>query len=389
MMENIQRFISELDKSLSTETFVKLTLSNYKGPDPHLQKIMIRLIETKKGVRLFFLYRYETRDTAKNYEVSVGSKMIREMLGTEFFTAHLFTLHHDFHLDIGKKGKARLNIGKPTFKAKPDLSHDRKKTTLISQGAFYLKALGITNEKSEIREKQQDKWKQINKFIEIVSKIFEKSPLKDRSSIKITDMGCGKGYLTFAVYDYFKNTLGIDVEVIGVEAKSNLVELCNSIAKAAEFEKLSFVNDFIGNYELRHTEILIALHACDTATDDAIFQAIKANAEIVMVAPCCHHEIRPQIKAPEMFKNILKHGVLLEKMAETITDGLRALILEKMGYKTKVFEFISPEHTPKNNMIVAVKNHNQSQPDEIDKQIQQIKNFYGIKEQRLENLLAP
>lgn len=170
--------------------------------------------------------------------------------------------------------------------------------------------------------------------------------------------------------------------------KSNLVELCNSIAKAAEFEKLSFVNDFIGNYDLRHTEILIALHACDTATDDAIFQAIKANAEIIMVAPCCHHEIRPQIKAPEMFKNILKHGVLLEKMAETITDGLRALILEKMGYKTKVFEFISPEHTPKNNMIVAVKNHNQSQPDEIDKQIQQIKNFYGIKEQRLENLLA-
>ncbi len=388
MMENIQKFISELDKSLSTETFVKLTLSNYKGPDPHLQKIMIRLIETKKGVRLFFLYRYETRDTAKNYEVSVGSKMIREMLGTEFFTAHLFTLNHDFHLDIGKKGKARLNIGKPTFKSKPDLSHDRKKTTLISQQAFYLKALGITNEKSEIREKQQDKWKQINKFIEIVSKTFEKSPLKDRSSIKITDMGCGKGYLTFAVYDYFKNTLGIDVEVTGVEAKSNLVEFCNSIAKAAEFEKLIFVNNFIGNYDLRYTDILIALHACDTATDDAIFQAIKANAEIIMVAPCCHHEIRPQIKAPEMFKNILKHGVLLEKMAETITDGLRALILEKMGYKTKVFEFISPEHTPKNNMIVAVKNHNQSQPDEIDKQIQQIKNFYGIKEQRLENLLA-
>ncbi|RMG02270.1 MAG: SAM-dependent methyltransferase [Acidobacteria bacterium] len=388
MMENIQKFISELDKSLSTETFVKLTLSNYKGPDPHLQKIMIRLIETKKGVRLFFLYRYETRDTAKNYEVSVGSKMIREMLGTEFFTAHLFTLNHDFHLDIGKKRKVRLNIGKPTFKTKPDLSHNRKKTTLISQGAFYLKALGITNEKSEIREKQQDKWKQINKFIEIVSKTFEKSPLKDRKSIKITDMGCGKGYLTFAVYDYFKNTLGIDVEVTGVEAKSNLVELCNSIAKAAEFEKLIFVNNFIGNYDLRYTDILIALHACDTATDDAIFQAIKANAEIIMVAPCCHHEIRPQVKAPEMLKNILKHGVLLEKMAETITDGLRALILEKMGYKTKVFEFISPEHTPKNNMIVAVKNHNQSQPDEIDKQIQQIKNFYGIKEQRLENLLA-
>jgi len=388
MNENIENFIEKFSESLSKGTFVKLILSNYKGEDLHLQKIMVRMIETKKGLRLFFLYRYDTRDTAKNYCFEEGIGLIRQILGKDFFSGHLFTTENDFQLSIGKKGKSRLNVGKPTFKTKPSLSHNREKRFLINPNAFYLKALGITTDEGNIRDKQQDKWKQINKFVEILAGIYDQiSQRFDGKELHIVDVGSGKGYLTFAIYDYFKNVRGIDVKITGVDAKAGLVEFCNSVAKSSEFDKLEFVHGFIGDYEPEKVDILIALHACNTATDDAIFKAIKADAEAIVVAPCCHQEIRPQINPPDMLKNVLKHGVMLERTAEIITDGLRALLLEKSGYATKVFEFISVEHTPKNNMIVAVKRHEKIQIEQVDYQIQAIKNFYGIKHQRLEKLL--
>ncbi len=386
-IENVEKFVNEIAKSLHEETFVRMTLGNYKGADEHLQKMLIRLIKTKKGKRLFFLYRYVTRDTAKNYDYNEGLKLIGEMLGKDFFAGHLFTTENDFQLDIGKKGKSRLNTAKPTFKAVPELEHDRKKARLVNPESFYLKALGITTDKGLVRDKQHDKWKQINKFVETISSFFDKSELKDRKQINIVDMGSGKGYLTFAAYDYFKNERGIDVKMTGVDTKQNLVGLCNDIANASEFKDLKFVHGYIGDFDLKDVDILIALHACNTATDDAIFQGIQANADLIVVAPCCHQEIRPQITPPEMFKNILKHGVMLEREAESITDGLRALLLEKSGYATKLFEFVSTEHTPKNNMIVGTKQKKVKDTEELNEQINSIKQFYGISEQRLEDLL--
>ncbi len=387
MTENIEKFISEFAKSLHEENFVKMTLGNYRGNDAHLQKLLIRLVETKRGKRLFFLYRYDTRDTAKNFDFNEGLKIIREVLGKDFFSGHLFTTENDFQLDIGKKGKSRLNAGKPTFKAIPTLDHDREKQIQVDPNGFYLKALGITTDRGDIRTKQQDKWKQINKFVEILGSLFDKSALADKKQLKIIDMGSGKGYLTFATYDYFKNVRGIDVQVIGVDTKEQLVGLGNDIAKASEFSGLQFIHGYIGDYDLENVDVLIALHACNTATDDAIFSGIKAAADLIVAAPCCHQEIRPQIKPPEMFKNILKHGVMLEREAESITDGLRSLLLEKSGYSTKLFEFVSTEHTPKNNMIVGTKQKKPADPEKLNDQIQAIKIFYGIKEQRLENLI--
>ncbi len=385
-IENIEKFIDEFAKSLSDETFVKMTLGNYKGADEHLQKILLRLIETKRGRRLFFLYRYNTRDTAKNYNFKESEEILRSILGKDFFAGHLFTTENDFQLDIGRKGKSRLNVGKPTFKTRIPIEHDREKRKQIDPNNFYLRALGITTDRGEIRDKQQDKWKQINKFVETLGSLFDKSPLKDRTELNIVDMGSGKGYLTFATYDFFKNIRGLDVKVTGVDTKSELVGLCSDIAKANEFENLKFVHGSIGDFELKDVDILIALHACNTATDDAIFQGIAAEATLIVVAPCCHQEIRPQIKPPEMLKNVLKHGVMLEREAESITDGLRALLLEKSGYSTKLFEFVSTEHTPKNNMIVGTRGAKKN--ENIDEEIKAIKEFYGIKDQRLENLLS-
>jgi SAM-dependent methyltransferase len=386
-IENVEKFIAEFARSLSEETFVKMTLGNYKGADVHLQKLLLRLIETRKGSRLFFLYRYNTRDTAKNYDYAESVKILREHLGKDFFSGHLFTTENDFQLDIGRKGKSRLNIAKPTLKTKPPREHDREKKIQVNPNAFYLKALGITTDSGEVRDKQHDKWKQINRFVETLASLFDKSELKDRTTLNIVDMGSGKGYLTFAAYDFFKNIRGIDVKMTGVDGKSELVGLCNDLAKASEFEDLKFVHGWIGDYDLENVNILIALHACNTATDDAIFKGIKANADLIVVAPCCHQEIRPQMQSPEMFADILKHGIMLERTAETITDGLRSLLLEKSGYSTKVFEFIATEHTPKNNMIVGTKQSKAADTEKFDKQVKAIKDFYGIKEQRLEHLL--
>ncbi len=387
-IENIEKFTGEFARSLTEETFVKMTLGNYKGADAHLQKLLIRLLETRKGKRLFFLYRYDMRDTAKNHDFTEGLKIVRELLGKDFFSGHLFTIENDFQLDIGKKGKSRLNIAKPTFKTQPTLEHNREKQIQINPNNFYLRALGITTDHGEIRDKQQDKWKQINKFVETLGSLFDKSPLAGRKNLNIVDMGAGKGYLTFATYDYFKNIRSLDVKVTGVDTKQELVGLCSDIAKASEFEDLKFVHGYIGDFELKDVDILIALHACNTATDDAIFQGIKAAAALIVAAPCCHQEIRPQITAPEMLRGIMRHGVMLEREAETLTDGLRALLLEKSGYSTKLFEFVSTEHTPKNNMIVGTRATKKTETNELTEQIQSIKNFYGIKEQRLENLLT-
>lgn len=386
-IENIETFISEFAKSLHEENFVKMTLGNYRGSDAHLQKLLVRLVETKRGKRLFFLYRHDTRDTAKNYDFNEGVKIVRNLLGNDFFSGHLFTTENDFQLDIGKKGKSRLNVAKPTFKVTPTLEHDREKQIQVNPNSFYLKALGITTDRGEIRAKQQDKWKQINKFVEILGNLFDKSTLADKKQIRIVDMGSGKGYLTFATYDYFKNVRGIDVNVVGVDTKEQLVGLGNDVAKASEFNDLQFVHGYIGDYELSDVDILIALHACNTATDDAVFAGIKADANLIVAAPCCHQEIRPQIVVPEMFRGILRHGIMLEREAETLTDGLRALLLEKSGYSTKLFEFVSTEHTPKNNMIVGTRHRKTVDTNSLNEQVQAIKVFYGIKEQKLEVLL--
>ncbi len=386
-MENIAKFIAEFKKSLQEETFVKMTLGNYKGTDEHLNKLLIRLIKTKKGIRLFFLYRYDTRDTVKNHSFNEGVAIVSKFLGEDFLSGHLFTVKNDFQLEIGKKGKSRLNTAKPTIKSPPAAVHDRKKERLVDPESFYLQVLGITDANGEVRDKQQDKWRQINKFIEILAKLFDKSALKDNRELSIVDMGSGKGYLTFAAYDHFKNTRGLDAKVTGVDTKEDLVELCSGLAATCEFDGLKFVHNSIENYELERADILIALHACDTATDDAIFKGIAANAELIIAAPCCHREVRPQIKAPEMMSGILRHGIMLERTAETITDGLRALLLEKSGYDTKLFEFIATEHTPKNNMIVGTRVDGKSDAEKFGKQIDEIKEFYGIGEQKLENLL--
>ncbi len=389
MLDTVEKFLTALGSSLADGTFVKATLGNYKGGDAHLQKLNIRLIDTKKGRRLFFLYKYDTRDTAKNYDLAEAQRLIARHLDGEFFSGHLFTTTADHQLEVGKKGRSRLNTGKPTFTTSCVSSHDRKKTEFVDREVHFLRALGITSDRGDVHDKQQDKWRQINKFVETLVHLVDKSRLKDRPRLRIVDMGSGKGYLTFAAYDYFANVRGIDVSMTGVDTRAELVGLCNDIAAASDFDGLNFVEGSIDSFSPAGVDILIALHACNTATDDAIYKGITAEAELIVTVPCCHQELRPQIKPPDMFRDILKHGVMLERVAETMTDGIRSLLLERSGYATKLFEFVAIEHTPKNNMLVGTRLDKPVDPSRFDEEIDSIKAFYGIERQLLEELLRP
>ena len=217
--------------------------------------------------------------------------------------------------------------------------------------------------------------------------------LRHRDMLQVVDMGSGKGYLTFALYDYLVNILGRPATVVGVEFRKDLVDLCNRIAGTASFRNLRFEEGSIDEYNANDSlDILIALHACDTATDDAIAKGIEHNADLIVVAPCCHKQIRREIETAKVDNELdflVKHGIFLERQAEMVTDGIRALILEYHGYHTKVFQFVSDTHTPKNVLIVGEKKSvSQQRREEILMKIKTTKIFFGITYHHLERLLG-
>jgi SAM-dependent methyltransferase len=271
------------------------------------------------------------------------------------------------------------------------LEHDRQKNRFIeATGQSYLHDLKITDAAGNVYQNAQDKYRQINKYVEILSTLIKNIPADKLR--RVVDMGSGKGYLTFALYDYLHNTLHYDTAVTGVEYRTDLVDLCNDIAKRADFKKLDFVQGSIDDFDSNGTDILIALHACDTATDDAIAKGIAAGSELIVVAPCCHKQIRREIEAHKAINDldfVMKHGIFVERQAEMVTDALRALILEYCGYSTKVFEFISDAHTPKNILIVGTRNPKAQLHDpQILQKIHAAKNYFGIKIHHLERAVG-
>ena len=384
-----EQFFDSLEESIRDGSFVRLTLAKHRGKEADLKNLYVRPVALKKGARLSFLYRHKTRDVVKNHTAEEGVRLVRELLGKEFGGGHLFTTTRDLELEFNRRGESRLVTRPPTFTEPPPAEHDRRKRRPVqTEDNVYLQALGVTDERGAVRPAMGDKLRQINRFVETVGGLYASSPLAGRREISVVDMGSGKGYLTFAVYDHFNNALGVRATVKGVEARPELVELCNEVARRAGFERLSFQAGHIEDFELPATDVLIALHACDTATDDALFKGVSARAPIIITAPCCHKELRPQMRTPAPLSGLLRHGILREREAESVTDSLRALLLERAGYRVKVFEFVSTEHTRKNTLIAAVRSEGKSDSEGALREYRALKEFYGIREQRLERLLC-
>jgi len=384
--ENIKRqFINLLKESIEQETLVRISLMNKKNSDDEIKKIAIKPVQLKKGLMLSFISRYPTNDITKNYPIHIGLAEIEMLLHTSFEQAEVATVDADYFFSYPEKGKPRLKKKDRKEKIEATTEHDHQKKRLIKSGKNYLVSLGVTNEKGAILKDKQAKYRQINKFIEIINPIIEKSKLD--KNITVVDMGSGKGYLSFALYDHLKNNLDYQPQMTGIELRPDLVSICNDIAVNAGFENLSFKEGSIETTPIENPDILIALHACNTATDDAIAKGIQSKAKMIICSPCCHKQIRKQMAPTSKVSSISQFGILKERQAEIVTDTIRALILRAYGYKTNVMEFISTDHTPKNLLITAIKETDPSEP--IQKHLEEIvslKNLFGIEYHHLEKL---
>jgi SAM-dependent methyltransferase len=382
-----QQFDALLNNALENQSWVKLLLSKYRGAEADLQRLTVRPIVLRNEAALSFVYSYKTRDITKNLSPEAGLATIQQLLSDDFRSAHLFSTTAESQLDFSKKGKATLHTRTLTQATSTTSEHDREKKRFVDINRAYLTALGITDQQHQLIPAMSRKWKQINKFIEVFSQALSSSGQALDKPLTVVDFGSGKGYLTFALHDYLQHTLHNAAHVTGVELREPLVALCNDTATKLDYSGLQFVCGDVKTHAPKQTDVMIALHACDTATDYAIHYGIRANASIIMCSPCCHKQIRPQLHSPDLLKPMLQYGVHLGQQAEMVTDSLRALLLEANGYSTKVFEFISLEHTDKNKMILAVKRNNASASPETLAQIAAIKAFYGIQEHCLESLL--
>ena len=381
-MKETQEFLENFQQCLEKETFVKLTLSKPAQKGGSLRNIYGRPVEIRGRHLISFTLRHRTHDITKNLDHPAALLQVEEWLGQDLLNGDLFTTEQDVSIQFSKKRKARLFRRPPSQTQRPSTQHDKQKQRLIqSEGKQYLQKLEIVGKDGNVRKSGQKKFRQINKYIEIIESVIKQSNLPEAPHI--VDMGSGKGYLTFALYDYLRQA-GRSPVITGIELRQNLVDFCNQLAKEEGFTDLNFLASDIHDYHPERIDMLIALHACDTATDIAIAKGIKVNASVIIVAPCCHKQIRKEMDCHTPMQSILRHGIMEERQAELVTDGLRALLMEDRGYQTRVFEFISTEHTPKNLMIVGTKGkRNEKAQDDVAA----IKQTYGIKQHYLETLL--
>ncbi len=375
----LERFLSALRTSVEQGVLVKLSLGKYRGPDAALKNLFVRPVSLKSGPHLSFVYRYTTRDETKNFPPAQALEHLVPLIGHAFRDAHLFTPVQTLQLATADDGTTRVHAQLAAAAPGPAQGgHDRTREHLIPPTAPWLHALGVMNERALAREGMAPKFRQINRFVELVSHLTEEANLPTDRAFRVADMGCGKGYLTFAVASHF----GTRAEVLGVETRPELVQLCNRVAREQHLANLRFQAGAIVDVPASDLDVLIALHACDTATDDALARGIQAGARLLVVSPCCQKELRRQLTAPAVLGDALKHGIFQERQAEFVTDALRAQLLEWAGYRTKVFEFVSTEHTAKNLMIAAIRS---DRPNTLipAERVRAFAAFYGIRHQQL------
>ena len=385
-------WLAAFGAAVASSSFVGIELRKPSPTAGDLKAVDVRLILVKRERRLSFTYHHQTRDIVKNHGIDESVVLVEDLLRDKFLAGRLYTLTGDLHVAKQAAGYV-LRQTAPTQTQVPELAHNRAKERLVeAAGKPYLHALGLTDAKGNVHKNSHDKFRQINKYIEILDGLIKQLPTFEK--MRVVDMGAGKGYLTFALYDYLVNRLGLRAEVVGVESRQDLVKLCSDIAIANGFENLHFVQGSIAQYDCSGADVVVALHACDTATDDAISKAIGADASLIVVAPCCHKQIRREMgksSGDSSLAFLMRYGTYVERIAEMVTDGMRAQLMELSGYRSNLFEFIGDAHTPKNVMIVATKLAAGRSVEECAKlkaSIALTKARFGIGTHQLERLLG-
>ncbi|WOO38929.1 SAM-dependent methyltransferase [Anaerocolumna sp. AGMB13020] len=374
-----EKHLSLIRENLNIDLKDIIISNPVKGSE--ISKITVRPVRLK-GKELYQVCEYRNNQVFhKNIELQELPDLIDLYMGKVLKQLLLRNAKNEITMLVSSKGKETLKIKKlqQSSENKPllkNISHNREKTYIIPEGTFvpFLYDLGvITNEGKVVRGKY-DKFKQINRFLEFIEDILP--ALKQDRELTVLDFGCGKSYLTFAMYYYLKVVKGYAVKIIGLDLKKEVIEHCNELARKYGYDRLNFLVGDIADYEgVSQVDMVVTLHACDTATDYALAKAVRWGAEVILSVPCCQHELNKQLKN-DILNPILKYGLLKERMAALATDGLRAELLEIAGYKTQVLEFIDMEHTPKNILIRGVKRNGKKSDNKIKERFEE---YEGLK----------
>jgi SAM-dependent methyltransferase len=340
------------------ENFVRAVLSGRRrNMQTTFERIDIRPVQLKDGLKLQLVLSEAKQDTTKNIEVEASA--ILELLNSGYANILVEFTTGSYSVRITKKGEALIHEGKGTFER--TLAHDRTKERLLDSSDPFLIEVGISDHKGVVKPSMQDKYRQVEEFL----RILEPSLPAKKEKLSIVDLGCGHAYLTFATHQYLRKA-GIDARVIGVDVRENSRDRNNKIAqKLGITDSIEFRAEEISDTAIKSADIAIALHACDTATDDAIAWGVLNNVPLLLIAPCCHHDLQVQIQdVPEPWPMLTRHGIMRERLGDLLTDSFRTQILKLLGYRVDAIEFVGGEHTPRNLMIRATKTG--AKPDAID-----------------------
>ena len=351
-MEQLKQAISEM----ANDKILKAVISNKANKEVKYNKITF-LLKEKKQQEYYQIEKYTDKQVFhENIKLEELADKLMEYIAGSYKQASAWSNTVTYDLKVSKKGKVHLGKKKSNNEKVANKSHNKEKNYILKEGMLIqpLIDLGVFTKEGKVVNSKYDKYKQINRFIEIIDDEIKKNDYKE---LTILDFGCGKSYLTFVLYYYFVEIKKIDVKMIGLDLKEDVIKKCNEIAKKYNYTNLHFELGDINGFKYNNkVDMVITLHACDTATDYALYNAIKWNAKMIFSVPCCQHEFNSQMKSEE-FSILTKYGIVQERIAALMTDSVRANLLECAGYKTQLLEFIDIAHSPKNILIRAAKSN--------------------------------
>lgn len=352
-MNNLRQLIENLFKE---KNILRLIFSNpYKKEKESIVKVTVKPFESNEEVKYQFTYHFENRVAHSNLDIPNSIDEVVALITNIFKQVLINTSEKEYHILSNKSGKISIvERANQVAHKELKLTHNREKQYIIKDNTVvpFLVELGVMNLQGKVLNDKYDKFKQINRFIEFVQDIVEE--FDTSRTINIIDFGCGKSYLTFAIHYYLTEVLNYKVNIIGLDLKKDVINKCNQIVSKYRMKGIKFQVGDIKDYKETEVDMVVTLHACDTATDYALYNAIKWGSKVILSVPCCQHELNKQIKTDKL-KALTDYGIVKERMSALITDVTRAKLLELNGYKTQLLEFIDMEHTPKNILIRAVK----------------------------------
>jgi Methyltransferase domain len=372
------------------EALTGASLSKPRRSDPaRSAKVTVKPVLVRGELRYQWTYHYATRATNENLPPEETERRLVHLLGGEFRQGLLHEPEADHQVLAGGRG-ARV-LRRPPTRPATTLEHDRRKRRILEEGTPvpFLVELGVTTQDGRVRARRYDKFRQVNRFLELVADVLP--VLRPHGTLRVVDFGSGRSYLSFALHHLLRELHGRDVELIGLDLKEDVVEQCTALAERLACEGLRFeVGDIAGYRGLDRADLVVSLHACDTATDAALERAVRWRADAILAVPCCQHELLRQIDSAALGP-LLQHGLLRERFAADVTDAARARLLELAGYQVQLVEFVALEHTPKNVLIRAVRRPGRA-ADRLGREYLEFKRTLGIDpylERALQDLLEP